>query len=179
MRRITISDLCELTGYSRDQMRGLLAELPRFVCRHAEARVARVYSNYDVMLVVLLCRLEAVYGLKRSVVSSLCEPIAATLAAPREVSKQACLVVRVHNSTCEYVDTAPRIDDGLVVALSPIFMAIDSYLLPAPLIQREVGLSATGTFYKPVNAGPADGRQQLPVRESMPYERRRGRRNHG
>ena len=42
MRPITISDLCELTGYSRDQMRGLLAELPRFARRRAEARVARL-----------------------------------------------------------------------------------------------------------------------------------------
>ena len=111
MRSITISDLCELTGYSRDQMRGLLAELPRFARRHAEARVARVYSNQDVMLVVVLCRLETVYGLRRSIVSALCESIAASLTAPRKVSKQACLILRAHDATCEYVDTAPLIDE--------------------------------------------------------------------
>lgn len=178
MRPITISDLCELTGYSRDQMRGLLAELPRFALRRVEARVARVYSNHDVMLVVLLCRLETVYGLKRSVVSALCERIAKALTAPREVSKQACLVLRVHDATCKYVDAAPLIDDGLVVALGPIFLAIDSYLLPTPLVQREVGLSATGMLHKPASTAAA-GRQGRAARENVPYERQRGRSNHG
>lgn len=173
MRPITISDLCELTGYSRDQMRGLLAELPRFARRRAEARVARVYSNHDVMLVVLLCRLETVYGLKRSVVSALSEPIAATLTAPREVSKQACLILRVHDATCEYVDASPLIDDGLVVALGPIFLAIDSYLLPTPLVQRDIGLSATGSLYKPA------GRQGRPAGGSVPHKRQQKRPNHG
>lgn len=179
MRRITISDLCEITGYSRNQMRGLLAELPRFACRHAEPRVARAYSNHDVMLVVLLCRLEMMYGLKRSIVSALCEPVAAALAVPRKVSKQACLVVRIHDVACDYVDAAPRIDDGLVVALGPIFMAIDSYLLPTPLIQREVGLSATGTFYKPTSTASAGGRQKRSEQDCVPHARQRGRPNHG
>lgn len=176
MRSITISDLCELTGYSRDQMRGLLAELPRFARRHAEARVARVYSNHDVMLVVVLCRLETVYGLRRSIVSALCESIAASLTAPRKVSKQACLILRAHDATCEYVDTAPLIDDGLVVALGPIFLAIDSYLLPTPLVQRDVGLSATGTQHNPATA-KAVGRQGRAVREMVPRHRERS--NHG
>ena len=169
MRPITISDLCELTGYSRDQMRGLLAELPRFARRRAEARVARVYSNHDVMLLVVLCRLETVSGLKRSVVSALCEPVAATLTAPRKVSKHACLILRVHDAACEYADAAPLIEDGLVVALGPIFLAIDSYLLPTPLVQRDVGLSATGT--------QSIGRQGRAAQGMMP--KRRERSNHG
>lgn len=147
MRPIIVSDLCEITGYSRDQMRGLLAELPRFARRRAEARVARVYSNLDALLIVLLCRLETVYGLKRSVVSTLCEAIAATFSAPRAVSSRACLIVNVRDATCVYVDKSPVVEDGLVVALGPIFMAIDAYLLPTPLVQRELGLSATGAHY--------------------------------
>jgi hypothetical protein len=180
MRPIIVSDLCELTGYSRDQMRGLLAELPRFACRRAEARVARVYSSHDVVLVVLLCRLETIYGLKRSVVSALCESIAATLAGPREASKQACLIVRVHDATCEYVDAAPLIDDGLVVALDPIFLAIDTYLLPTPLVQRDMRLLATSELSKPTNPVPSvAGRQERPTRKCAPYQRQRGQPNHG
>lgn len=178
MRQITISDLCELTGYSRDQMRGMLAALPRFARRYAEARVASVYSNHDVVLVVLLCRLETVYGLKRSAVAALCEPIAATLAAPRKVSKDACLVLRVQNATCEYIDTAPLINDGLIVALGSIFLSIDSYLLPTPLVQRDVGLSATGTL-RNLGKTRTVGRQGNATRESVPHERQRNRSNNG
>lgn len=179
MRSITISDLCELTGYSRDQMRGLLAELPRFARRHTEARVARVYTNHDVVLVVLLCRLETVYGLKRSFVSTLCESIAATLTAPRKVSKQACLVVRMRDATCQYAETVPQIDDGLVVALSPIFFAIDSYLLPTPLIQRDVGLSSTGPAHRTAYIESVDEHEGLPVREDAAPTRQRRRSSHG
>ena len=178
MRPITINDLCKLTGYSRDQMRGLLAKLPCFACRCAEARVARVYSNYDVMLVVLLCRLEMMYGLKRSVVSALSEPITAALTVPREVSKQACLILRVHDATCEYVDAAPLINDGLVVALGPIFLAIDSYLLPTPLVQRDIGLSAIETLYKPASA-TATGYRGYAAQEGRPHQRRGRLSNHG
>ena len=177
MRPITISDLCELTGYSRDQMRGLLAELPRFARRRVEPRVARVYSNHDVILVVLLCRLETVYGLKRSVVSALCEPIAVVLAAPREVNKQPCLVLRVCDATCEYVNAVPMVDDGLVVALAPIFMAIDSYLLPEPLVQRNIGMS--GTLYKPTNVVPATVGQKCAARDGTHQKRQQGRQSHG
>jgi hypothetical protein len=166
MRPITISDLCELTGYSRDQMRGLLAKLPCFAHRRAEARVARVYSDYDVMLIVLLCRLETVYGLKRSVVSALSEPITATLTVPREISRQACLILRVRDATCEYVDKAPLINDGLVVALAPVFLAIDSYLLLTPLVQRDVELS-TRTLHKPASMATT-GRRGHAAQEGEP-----------
>lgn len=174
-----MSDLCELSGYSRDQMRALLAELPRFANRHSEARIARVFSNHDVMLVVLLCRLEAVYALKRSAVATLCEPIATALTAPREVSKRACLVLRVQDATCEYLDPAPAIDDGLVVALEPVFLTIDSYMLPMPLVQREVGLSATGTLRKPASATLDSGRQTRRAQRNMRQGQQRGRSNHG
>lgn len=144
-RNITIGDLCELTGYSRDQMRGLLAELPRFAGRRGTARVARVYSNHDVLIIVLICRLETVYALKRGAVAMLCEPIADILSTPRVVSAHAKLLVQTATVQCEYFDDVPSVDDGLVVPLEPVFSVIDAYLAPEPLVQREIGLSAIGS----------------------------------
>lgn len=174
MRRITISDLCELTGYSRDQLRGLLAQLPRFADRHGEARVARVYSSTDVVLVVLLCRLETAYGLKRSVVSALCEPIAIALTIASKECKHASLVMHIQDATCEYADTPPLIGDGLVVALPPIFMAIESYLLPTPLLSRDVALTAPDT---PCNS-IATKTTESSLRGCTHHERKRRRSNH-
>jgi hypothetical protein len=164
MRHLTMSDLCELTGYSRDQMRGLLAELSRFAQRRSAARVARVYSSQDLVLVVLLCRLETHYGLKRSVVSSLCEPIAATLEGMREVSKGTCLVIQTHEATCECVDTAPLLDDGLVVSLGPIFLSVDRYLLPTPLMMSEAGKSAASGRFRPTVSASQVARTTRPAR---------------
>lgn len=169
MRRpITVGDLCELTGYSRDQMRGLLAELPRFAARPGAARVARVYSNHDVLVVALLCRLEAVYGLKRGAVAALCEPIAETLATPRVVSKQARLILQVSVNKCEYQEETRSVEDGIVVPLEPVFSDIDSYLLPAQLIQREIGLSALG---------PAEAAQRMKLHARSGEATREKKRN--
>lgn len=179
MRPITIGDLCELTDYSRDQMRGLLAELPRFARRRVAARVARVYSNHDVLIVALLCRLEKVYGLKRSTVTALCESIATTLATPREVSNRARLVVQVNEGKCEYVEGVPSVEDGLVVALAPIFLAIDSYLLPSPLVQRQVGLSTVSTSSDSARETSSSNRRRAPAREGATRNRQIGRPSHG
>lgn len=178
-RAITIGDLCELIGYSRDQMRGLLAELPRFVSRPGAARVARVYSNHDVLVLVLLCRLEMVYGLKRGVVAALCEPIAETLATPRVVRKHAWLLVRIGASQCEYCNDVPSVEDGLVVPLEPVFSAIDSYLVPEPLVQREIGLTAIGSSDTSRDEAAIVRRRRAAPRETPRRQREKKRPNHG
>jgi hypothetical protein len=141
-RETTIGDLCALTGYSRDQLRGLMAELPRFAERASTERVARIFSNHDVLLLVLLCRLETVYGLKRSAVARMSEPIATTLSIPRNVSGSAKLTLHTVSGECNYVEDMPALEDGLVVPLGPVFSMIDAYLAPTPFVQREMGLSA-------------------------------------
>jgi hypothetical protein len=179
MRRdITIGDLCELTGYSRDQMRGLLAELPPFASRPGAARVARVYSNHDVLVIVLLCRLETVYALKRGAVAALCEPIANALATPRAVSTSAKLLVRTETTQCEYCDELRSVEDGMVVPLEPVFAVIDSYLVPEPLIQREVGLSATGSRLSSPEAA-ASSKGSRTARDTPRRQREKKRPHHG
>ena len=138
---LTVGDLCEMTGYSRDQLRGLLAELPRFASREATARVARVYSNHDALLVVVLCRLETHYGLKRSFVASCSDRIAQALSTPRAISANARLLVALDSETaCEYLEQPVPVCEGLVVPLAPVFEVFDSYLARRSPVQRELGL---------------------------------------
>lgn len=172
MRPLTVGDLCELAGYTRDQMRGLLAELPRFSQRRAEARVARVFSSHDALLVVVLARLETVYGLKRSAVTRLSESIATVLAAPRAVSKDARLLLHLELNTCEYAEGAALVADGLVVQLSLVFDTVDAYLLQ-PLAQREVGLSAVTTASDSRSARPSAAAKDAAARARTGNRRRR------
>jgi hypothetical protein len=130
-REITAADLTALTGYSRDQLRGLLAELPAFAKRKGEARVANRYSSHDVLLIVICSRLETQYGLKRAVVAALSAPIARCLAAPRALSNGARLVLEFQPQRARYVERLDDLSDGLVVALDPIFSAIDASLAPS------------------------------------------------
>jgi hypothetical protein len=52
--------------------------------------------------------------------------------------------LHVSGNECEYQEEPRGVEEGIVVPLEPVFSAIDSYLLPAPLIQREIGFSALG-----------------------------------
>ena len=127
-RPITAADLAALTSYSRDQLRGLLAELPLFAQRKGEARVANIYSSHDVLVVVICCRLETQYGLKRAAVAALSEVIAPCLAVPRPIAQGARLVLGFQPPAAQYVECVDDLADGLVVALDPIFAAIDTCL---------------------------------------------------
>lgn len=129
-RNITVADLCALTGYSRDQLRGLLNELPMYARRKSEERVAHIYSSRDVLVIVVCCRLESVYGLKRSTVSSLARRLATVLAVPRPVARGARLVLTLQPPSVSYVEHIDDLPDGLVMALEPVFSTIDNYLLP-------------------------------------------------
>jgi hypothetical protein len=143
MRRdITVGDLCELTGYSRDQLRGLLLELPRFSGKSGAPRVARIFTNQEVLMVVLLCRLESEYGLKRATVAGLCESIFSTLSTPRSVSSEARLVLVAGKQQCDYLEGPRHVTEGLIVPLAPVFDALDKYLVPPALRQRELALPA-------------------------------------
>jgi hypothetical protein len=142
VRGITIGNLCELSGYSRDQIRGLLSELPQYAKRKGEPRVANVYSSHDMLVVMICCRLESQYGLKRTAVAMLSQTIAQTLAVPRLAAKGARLVLRLDPPTAKYVERVDDLLDGLVVALDPIFTSIDAYLATFPvhssMYQREL-----------------------------------------
>src|SRR5689334_19860041 len=91
-RRLTMGDLCALTGYTRDQVRALLDSLPPCGQREGRARIATSYSLDDLRFISLCCRLEQHYGLKREMVSKLAPNIAAQLAAGRDTPVDRLLV---------------------------------------------------------------------------------------
>ena len=125
---ITAAHIAALTGYSRDQLRGLLAELSPFSQRKGEARVANIYSSHDVIVIAICCRLEVHYGLKRAVVAALSEVISPCVAVPRPLIQGARLVLEFDPPAAHYVEHVDDIADGLVVALDPIFATIDPFV---------------------------------------------------
>lgn len=144
-RRLTVSDLCNVSEYSRHQMRGLLAQLPEFADRAVEAKVAAEFSRHDLLVITACCRLEQHFGLKRQTVASLAAALAKSLMGPRPLAYGARLVLGFAPPSARYVETAGNVDEGLVVPLEPVFSRVDSYLLPGGIgsgAQRELGLSS-------------------------------------
>jgi len=131
-RDLTINDLCQISGYSRHQMRGLLDVLPIQGNRSGGARVANTYTGLDLLLVVVCCKLETKYGLKRQVVGEVASRLVPALSGPSRVAPQARLVVTFDPVDVIYVEEANvAVPDGLVVALEPVFALVDAHLAPA------------------------------------------------
>lgn len=142
-RSLTITDLCEISGYSRHQMRGLLDELPVFNRRVGSARIAKTYSSHDLFLVALFCRLETRFGLKRQIICALATEIADVLGGSNKVTKAGRLILTYEPTRVTYVEQLQtNIDDGLVISLAPVISLVDDYLLPAsaaiPVHQTEI-----------------------------------------
>lgn len=137
-----MADLCALTGYTRDQVRGLLDALPPTGQRFGRRRAATLYSLQDLLFISLCCRLEQHYGLKRDKVAALAPHISAQLDGPREAVFDR-LLVQFDPPSARNVNTIDGVVDGLIVAMEPVFEQVDGYLLPGGSVRSAVMLRAT------------------------------------
>lgn len=142
-RPLTVSDLLVVSQYTRDQMRGLLDTLPGYASRDATVRIARQYTAHDLLVIAACSFLESRYGLQRSVVAGFSERLGSVLSEPRPVSSSPYLLLTFAPPEVRYVESLDEIQEGLLVPLDPIFLAVDSYLMPeqahGPWNQRELG----------------------------------------
>lgn len=142
-RSLTIADLLAITGYTRDQMRGLLDAMPAYASRNTQVRVAKQYSAQDLLVLLTCSQLESRYGLQRGAVAGFSDGLRSALSGPRPVSAAPRLLLTFDPSAVRYVQTTERIEEGLLVPLVPIFQAVDEYLLPGRAQldwgQRELG----------------------------------------
>lgn len=161
-RSLTISDLLAISGYTRDQMRGLLDAIPAYATRNTKVRVAKQYTAQDLLVVRTCSQLESRYGLQRVVVTGFSDLLRSVLSGPRPVSATARLLLTFDPLDVRYVESPEGIQEGLLVALVPIFQAVDEYLLPshtqASWNQRELGFgplvvnSASSAPHMPAHA---------------------------
>lgn len=124
------SDLCRVTGYTRDQMRGLLDEAMRMSERASKgARIAREFNPHELLVVAVMVELESKFGFKRAHIAGIAKRLTHVLSGPRLVNPQARLFVTFDPPRVIYVagDMLPP-NDGLVISLGPIFERVDRYL---------------------------------------------------
>lgn len=142
-RSLTMADLLAISGYTRDQMRGLLGAMPAYASRNTQVRVAKQYTAQDLLVVQTCAQLESRYGLQRCTVASLSDALRSALSGPRPVSATARLLLTFVPPDVRYVEATVSIEEGLLVPLAPIFQAVDEYLLPGRArldwSQRELG----------------------------------------
>jgi hypothetical protein len=125
-----MADLLAISGYTRDQMRGLLDAMPAYISRGSQVRVAKQYTAHDLLVIRTCSQLESRYGLQRGTVANFSRALRNVLSGPKPVSATARLLLTFEPAEVRYVESADSVVEGLLVPLAPIFQAVDEYLLP-------------------------------------------------
>jgi hypothetical protein len=126
--QLWISDLAAVSGYTRFQLRGLLDEVFPEPVRGKKTRSQRTFSPQDLLLVTVACELEKRFGVKRSVLALISQPLRQALTGPRQTSREARLVVTFMPPTATYLGSEATISEGLVLPLGQLFEKVDEYL---------------------------------------------------
>ena len=129
-RKLTTTDVCEVTGYTRHQLRGLLDELPYYSGQVALPRVAREFSFQDLIVLSVISILEKNIGMQRAMVVPIAALLPRTLSGPKKVNRDARLMISFEPPIVKYVATGLPTSDGVLLSLGPIFERVDQYLLP-------------------------------------------------
>lgn len=131
-KRLKAADVYRAVNYTRNQLRGLLAELDyKFETTDiAQPRVARTYSPHDLLMLLIACDLDTM-GLKRSAIALLLPAIAHELSGPRPVARNPKLVLTLSPPMARYVDGEVTIEEGIVRPLASILARADAQIMQA------------------------------------------------
>jgi hypothetical protein len=127
VRKITMSDACQATGYTRDQLRGMLRDLPEFVINRSVGK-NRQFSRFEFVALCVIARLESRYGMRRAVIGLLLDQLLAALNGLRAAQPNATLNILISPPTVKFVEDDGFPYEGLLVPLAPIFSSVDFYL---------------------------------------------------
>lgn len=127
-RKLTTSDVCNVTGYTRDELHAVLKCLWPYCAAKSSPRVARDFNARDLLTLSVTQTLERQFGMRRTALGLLGRQLQSALSGPKKVNRTARLVVTVEPPEVLYVNQASTDRQGVVVALGPLFDKVDSYL---------------------------------------------------
>lgn len=144
---ITHGDVCEVSGYTRDELHALLKVLPPYRDARASPRKARQYLPRDLLTFCVARVLEHDLGVRRAAVGTLGEALQKALTGPRKMNPQARLVITIEPPQVTYVAQGSTDRQGVVVALGPLFAKVDGYLSQDayPSLRLETALSSAAS----------------------------------
>lgn len=146
-RGLTSADVCEVTGYRRDELHAILRCLWPYCDEQLSPRVAREFQAKDLLALCVTRVLEHDCGLRRAAVATLGKALQRALSGPRKISPTARLVVTVEPLEVLYVAQGSTDRQGVVVALGPLFEKVDGYLTADvyPSLRLETAISSGST----------------------------------
>lgn len=127
IRTLKMADACAISGYTRDQVRALLRDLPSFTIDDGSGR-NRTFTRVELLVIAIISCMEQRYGIRRAAIGIILKQLIETLQIPREIDPLACLVVVVGENLVLYSRLSETLTEGVVIPLAPIFDQLDTYL---------------------------------------------------
>lgn len=127
-RKITVADACEITGYTRNQMRALLRDLPAFGSLDGTTKSARTFTRHELLLICVIAEMETRFGIRRTAIGGLVQKLADALQVPRAVGMTARLDILFAPPSVTYSTAGGPVAEGVIIPLGPIFERIEQYL---------------------------------------------------
>jgi hypothetical protein len=142
---ITAADVCAVSGYTRNQLRGVLNELPIYAEQETSARVAREYSRADLSVLSVVYVLDVQFNVRRAAIALIADQLRQTLSGPKPINRAARLLVTFDPLSVRYLTEKETIQTGILVALGLIFARVDAYIAGNPLdnVNRELNFGPT------------------------------------
>lgn len=126
-RRLTSSDVCNVTGYTRYQLKALLKQLGASFSAQSE-RVAREFTPQEMILLGVVWALDIRIGIRRKQIGQMLAKLRKALFVPRDVDPSPALAISFDPLHIEYVTGKISIREGMVISLGPIIDRVDTYL---------------------------------------------------
>lgn len=127
-RKLTAADVREVSGYSRNELRAVLDDLPDYAVTSGQARVAREFDRLDLIVLTVIHDLETRHGMRRNAIAGVSRQLRKALSGPKRINREARLLVSVVPPAVNYIEANLRIQSGIVVPLADVFERVDGYL---------------------------------------------------
>lgn len=125
--KLTAKDVCELTGWSRDQLRGVLEELPPYRDWKSSERVARQFSASDLMFFALVAHLEQTICLRRSAIQQVALALRELLSKPVALNNDGIVFIGLTPPRVEFLAGSPPSESGILVRLAPVARRVHEF----------------------------------------------------
>ncbi|HJY07292.1 MAG TPA: hypothetical protein VJ323_13315 [Bryobacteraceae bacterium] len=136
-RKLTASDVVEVTGYSRQELRLILEALPYYRDQKSFPRKAREFSRHDLIALGVVQALEVRYGMRKDAIATIFDLLRNALLGPKRQNSQAHLLISIDPPAVSYREAPTKGSEGILVPLESVFARVDHHLGSYPGSVRE------------------------------------------
>lgn len=123
-----MADACAITGYTRNQLRGMLRDLPSFVGHESPPGSARTFARSELLMACVITELERRYGIRRSAIGAVVPRLTEALERPSATAVGARLALLFEPCTVTLLAEDANAVEGVLIPLGPIFDRVERYL---------------------------------------------------